>query len=128
MKSLKLVQLVLALCAALLVTACGGEETTDTYSAVVNPALISRNIDSVTLELGSPSDQSQEPAPTGATIISVTLDGVDVDVEAFEFTGTSSLTISLKPTNKLMRGSNELVITVESDDGVYQIIGQVEVM
>jgi len=107
---------------------CGGEETAESIDATVNPALISRHTDTVTLELVGQGSVAGNPAPSSAQIVSATLDGTEMDIESVEFIGSKAVRITIIPGEPMRSGMKELLVLVESDGGDFILQGRLEVM
>ena len=111
---------------SLFVTGCGDDLGTQTMSAQVNPALVSRSFESQTFRLVAEGDESG--IVDGGDIVSATLGEIDLVVESFEFVTEYGVLVTVSADAQVRSGSKPLVITIEHDHGTYALIADVQVM
>ena len=105
---------------------CGSDEQVSEIDVLANPALISRHTETVTTELTVNPESSL--LPTNGEIVSATLDGKSFQFAATEFLDTRSIKLTWTPPSGMRSGLKDLILEIESDDGLYLLLAKLEVM
>jgi len=118
--------LILTILLSITAIGCGQDEGTETMSAQVNPALISRSLESQTFRIVAQGDASEIVA--GGELLSATLGGVDLIVESFEFINEFGVLLTVSADAGVRSGSKPLVVIIEHEHGTYALTADVQVM
>ena len=111
---------------ALFTVGCGADESTESMSAQVNPALIARSLESQTFEVVARNDDSA--IVEGGQLVSATLGDLELVVESYEFVTEFGVKLVVSSDTPIRSGSKSLVVIIEHDHGTYALTADVQVM
>ena len=105
---------------------CGVDESAETMSAQVNPALIARSLESQTFEVVARDDQSD--IVEGGELVGATLGDVELVIESYEFPTEFGVKLVVSSETPIRSGAKSLVVLIAHDHGTYALTADVQVM